>query len=105
MGAACLDCKSVVTCAAYTFLYHDFCCLQMSAQEPILLGVDGGATKTACTALLASTQEQLAQAYAGPSNWYSLQSPPQSYNYAVIPVCTIKTSVISTCSFFGSKIP
>lgn len=42
------------------------------AQIPVVLGVDGGASKTACTALLASTHEQLSQAYTGPSNWYDL---------------------------------
>ena len=41
----------------------------MSAVAQVVIGVDGGATKTACKALLASTQEALAQAYAGPSNW------------------------------------
>lgn len=43
------------------------------AQVPVVLGVDGGASKTACTALLVSTHEQLSQAFTGPSNWYDLQ--------------------------------
>lgn len=45
---------------------------QMSNQDPVVLGIDGGATKTACTALFLATKEKAAQAYAGPSNWSSV---------------------------------
>lgn len=38
----------------------------------IVLGVDGGATKTACAAVLLSTQQHLNQVSAGPSNWSSV---------------------------------
>ncbi len=44
--------------------------MQMATENHIVLGVDGGATKTACTALLLATRQNLSQAYAGPSNWY-----------------------------------
>lgn len=46
--------------------------MQMSEDSPIVLGVDGGATKTACAAVLLSTQQHLNQASAGPSNWSSV---------------------------------
>ena len=47
--------------------------MSVQAQAPVVLGVDGGASKTACTALLASTHELLSQEYAGPSNWCDIQ--------------------------------
>ena len=50
--------------------------IQMSEDSLIVLGVDGGATKTACAAVLLSTQQHLNQASAGPSNWYALTSQP-----------------------------
>ena len=51
------------------------CCgNQMSSQVPVVLGVDGGASKTACIAMLVTSHEQVAQACAGPSNWCGLQS-------------------------------
>lgn len=50
--------------------------MQMSEDSLIVLGVDGGATKTACAAVLLSTQQHLNQASAGPSNWYALTSRP-----------------------------
>ncbi len=48
--------------------------MQMSEGSLIVLGVDGGATKTACAAVLLSSQQHLNQASAGPSNWYALIS-------------------------------
>ena len=47
--------------------------MSVQAQASVVLGVDGGASKTACTALLASTHELLSQEYAGPSNWCDIQ--------------------------------
>lgn len=48
----------------------------MSEDSRIVLGVDGGATKTACAAMLLPSQQHLNQASAGPSNWYALTSQP-----------------------------
>jgi hypothetical protein len=50
--------------------------MQMSEDSLIVLGVDGGATKTACAAVLLPSQQHLNQASAGPSNWYALISQP-----------------------------
>ncbi|KAL0027911.1 hypothetical protein WJX79_002298 [Trebouxia sp. C0005] len=44
----------------------------MSEDSRIVLGVDGGATKTACAAMLLPSQQHLNQASAGPSNWSSV---------------------------------
>ena len=50
--------------------------MQMSEDSLIVLGVDGGATKTACAAVLLSSRQHLNQASAGPSNWYAPISQP-----------------------------
>lgn len=43
-----------------------------SKRTRLVLGVDGGATKTACIAIDQATRQAVAQAAAGPSNWSSV---------------------------------
>ncbi|DBA74430.1 TPA: hypothetical protein ACH3X1_011184 [Trebouxia sp. C0004] len=73
--------------------------MQMCEDRLIVLGVDGGATKTACAAVLLSTQQYLHQASAGPSNWSSvgkeeaLQTLKHAVSNNLINACAIAATL------------